>query len=962
MRVGSLLLLLTLSWSAVNGQVLFDSALLLEAEDFTPTGAGWRRAQWGENYYAATLANSFLSRKAYLTAAPTCPSATATLTVQVPTAGTYLALVRYEAPHRFDAQFRLTIVQAGQTQLDRVYGARANPKIWAFGQKIQPTVAWDWGAAENVVWEGHDARVALTAGAATLTLHTLDQPADHAGARNVDCVLLTRDAADVQQRIAKEKYLPLDGLLTQAGDLYVRVVNPGQKPATLTVPNGTEHSPYWVHQRTWKPKTIPAAAGLSSDWIEVGSLLDTLNDGQWTLNLTGTAHVVFGQRNSEGTIVPLREFKDATGKLELAYDADVRTTKRIRTCTDVLREYVEYLRAQPHPGPGPKQTLIYGYTFEAKPHLPDYEALRAEFLRLMDLSALGLGGSDEIPPSGLVRGYIDVRGKPPAELAKLVAKLQSEQRADKIAVVSLGDEIPLPAPKANDHAGFRKWLQDQQLQPSAVDPAAQTWDAVTFAPQRDPAKPERFYYSRLYAIRHGIGQLKQLTDVLATGLPNAGIGANFSPHHGHPYLGSTAQFVELFRAGGLTMPWGEDYIWQVPVGTQQMNHLQLDMFRSGIRPHAKAKMHFYVMPHWPGNTPNSWRRLFFGALGHGVQQVNLFEFRPVQAAYTENHVSLPAMYQTVRTAAAELAKFEDIVQTGRVAPGSAALWCSLASEVWDDQAGSFGADKRCVYILARHAQLPLDVVIEGDDLAAYRVLFLTDRHVSRAASTRIAHWVQAGGTLIASAGAGLFDEFDRPNITLRELIGWTGELELSAAPIKLEKQDLPFATPLGTLQWPAYGAKAGLKGAETTGIRQTQVGQGRVLAFTGLPGLAYFQPALPRRPVDRGTLDTSSAHLLPTQFNAGLRTLITEATAGTPRRVYSSDPLIEATLLQAPTGVAVPVINWRGTPVQNVVVTIQAPGRQVTRASGLPVEVLPGEPGSLVCRFALEVADALIVR
>ena len=49
------------------------------------------------------------------------------------------------------------------------------------------------------------------------------------------------------------------------------------------------------------------------------------------------------------------------------------------------------------------------------------------------------------------------------------------------------------------------------------------------------------------------------------------------------YLGDTAQWISLFREGGMTMPWGEDYIFQVPVGTQQMNFIMVDMFRAAIK-------------------------------------------------------------------------------------------------------------------------------------------------------------------------------------------------------------------------------------------------------------------------------------------------------------------------------------------------------------------------------------------
>jgi hypothetical protein len=64
-------------------------------------------------------------------------------------------------------------------------------------------------------------------------------------------------------------------------------------------------------------------------------------------------------------------------------------------------------------------------------------------------------------------------------------------------------------------------------------------------------------------------------------LPNAKVGANFSPtgYFTDPrdgkqkcqnYLGFAFQWVRLFREKGLTLPWGEDWIWQTPIGTQQV--------------------------------------------------------------------------------------------------------------------------------------------------------------------------------------------------------------------------------------------------------------------------------------------------------------------------------------------------------------------------------------------------------
>jgi len=80
-----------------------------------------------------------------------------------------------------------------------------------------------------------------------------------------------------------------------------------------------------------------------------------------------------------------------------------------------------------------------------------------------------------------------------------------------------------------------------------------------------------------------------------------------------------------------------------------------------------------------------------------------------------------------------------------------------------------------LYIAIKHQQVPLDFVIEQDaldgSLKNYKVLYLADQHVSRAASKAIAEWVRQGGRLLATAGAGMLDEFDGPNTTLRELFG-----------------------------------------------------------------------------------------------------------------------------------------------------------------------------------------------
>ena len=73
-----------------------------------------RARAWGRNYYASTFANTFLSRKAFLSAPEQCEDTVATIDVNIKEAGKYLVLVRYEACYRFETQFRVKVAQGGK--------------------------------------------------------------------------------------------------------------------------------------------------------------------------------------------------------------------------------------------------------------------------------------------------------------------------------------------------------------------------------------------------------------------------------------------------------------------------------------------------------------------------------------------------------------------------------------------------------------------------------------------------------------------------------------------------------------------------------------------------------------------------------------------------------------------------------------------------------------------------------
>jgi hypothetical protein len=291
-----------------------------------------------------------------------------------------------------------------------------------------------------------------------------------------------------------------------------------------------------------------------------------------------------------------------------------------------------------------------------------------------------------------------------------------------------------------------------------------------------------------------------------------------------------------------------------------------------------------------------------------------------------------------------------------------------------------------LYIAVRHAQIPLDFVIEGDDLKAYKTLYLTDGHVSRKASQAIADWVRAGGRLFATAGAGMWDELNQPNQTLRQLLGITQHKlkEAPGQPIRWEKQDLPFADPLervsgelpgsGQVSFPVFGvtdhfgiadANSGLlKFADGSPAAMTrQVGQGHVTYCGFLPGLSYFHPALPKRPVDRGSTSDAMTHFNPTEFDRSVGRLVATAADSVARPTLASEPLVESTVIQSSQGTIIPLVNWTREPIKDLTLTlaIDVPTKQISLASGGPVN-LETRDGKRVVTLHLDVADVLILR
>ena len=765
-------------------------------------------------------------------------------------------------------------------------------------------------------------------------------------------------------------------------------------------------------------------------------------------------------------------FDSVTTGTEMVFDANTRGTKRMRHNADDFFDVMQQLKEQgPVAGRPPSIVPIYAATFPngsdsgpsgTGPARDGYAAKQREFVAsfcarnnscLCDNpsgcdSPRETSGDQSLYLSAYVLASLHKGQTVIDEIAKIAAMPESVRH--RITTVKLGDEIEIDGSNWLNDTSFEVWCRANKIELKQL--RCDSWARCPYSPSlaNASANAELYYWSVKAGHESGIALVKKVVGRLRPLLPKALLGANWAPGaryrdlsgkaRVHSYIGWTFQWINAFRAGALSLPWSEDWIWQTPVGTQQMMALSIDAMRSGLLwsgqpdvpeqlrvstgatgtyvrlppPGKRASMLMYVMKHWPGNTNNSWTRQFYADLAHGVDRFDLFHLVPSTSGYTCDYVDADGgAYPTVRGALNALGSFEDIVAEGIVQPNGAAvaLLYSESADIWYGSVGSYGAGLRSLYIAWRHAQVPVQIFTE-DDCTAGRlfhadVLVVTVPNIADAAGKAIAEWVKAGGTVLATASGGLLNEYNQTNVHMQALLGvsqsgvWRGLQDSFNGTVDLIKQDLQFVSTLDTVTLTAPVAEElalsgsnlsmACKGAKSVfevssnaaasviatfsdgspAAIRTPVARGSSYYLGFLPGLSYFDPAIPLRPVDRGSTDENFNHFLPTAFSDVARALITLPLADRLKTndssvvpVRSTEPLVEVGLIKAAgIGYALPCINWVGKLLTEFTVTLQDDSIALRTASLASGGALAISEDKRSFTFALAAtADVLVLR
>ncbi len=977
--------------------------LIVEAEDFKPVEGDWAVKEFGSNYFAATFAVSFLSRGRYLGAPEQGAASKAVREIDVPRDGAFEVWARYEQPYDYSVEFDIEIEQGGKAVFQRGYGRRDAPKLWAFGKGFQPQVLWEWGGGDNIVWEGRDAKVSLKKGKATLVLKKGPQKSEQAARRNVDLVMLTDDQAGIQKQLKEAKYLPLDGWLTQEGDVFLQVQNPEKAESPIAVKVGpcTEHSPYWIHVRDW-PKELWVSKqasdkppkpedylkpGEKSAAIEVGRFFDTLNQFQWRVNVVGPDGKPAAGRKLRLSFSPhasgkepLRDEAFTTGpdgNVDFFLDSDIRRTKRIRTVDEDLAELAKLVKSFPKKGRKPEQMLFYGIM----------DGVTEKPGRVGELSreiALGLG-ANTLPQvqNPKQNALIDVRGVATKDLAAHCQKLKQDGKADRLKVVSLGDEIHIGdgAKSPDDDPAFRDFLNAKKLR--AEDLGLKSLDDAKL--ELKDKKSLLYYHSQMFSLERAIAHYKERTDLLEANLPKGIVtGANYSPH---PYYWpKEGQWIRAFKRRAMTLPWGEDYAWQIPEANQQVIGYMLAALRCGAKYH-ELPIHWYVMPHYPGQTPDNFRRAFYSAIGHGAKQLNFFAAVPLSVAYTENYVVSEAKetWKAIHEVVHEAGLFEGLVMQSKPRSAQVAMLISFAQDLWDADP-AYNHERKCLYLALRQMQFPVDFVTEEDIQEEkhkdYRTIYIVGNHLERKTAEALKSWVKEGGALAGIAGGGFLDEHNRPMDVLNEVYGVTKQKVERKDAVIMSKQQLPRLQPLDQVTWtegkkfqfPALAFKQTMTPAESAMVLaqyangspaavRNAFGKGHAQLFGSFISSAFVREAIPLRPWDRGTTPEAFAHFLPQDFGELIDVVTSPCGLGEVRyEVITDHTEVETCILDAPNGLAVVLINWSSEP-KDLRLTLQ----YVPPAFNFATSVSKGPLNmrrlneSIVLRLKVDVADVVLI-
>ena len=945
---------------------------------------GWKVTHQQDSYGSHTYGGVWMTHGGCLGAPAESEGSVASQTVTISAAGKYRVWSKYQAPPYFNYLHKIEVLQNGRTVFSHTYGKAGTPRLWSFSGDSDE-LWWPWGVDHDAA-ESPKVMADLAAGSAEIRLVTVASPKP-AGKRFVDFVVLTTNPADDYQGFKPYAVgSPFTNEAFAATRLFVRFRNESKAPARLSISRAGHYQPQYGGATTMVPEA-PVPAGAWSGWVNIGPFCRLVHNEGLTMTLPGAGSfsVQFALDASGNEIagdLKLNSGETAVVPLEVTW----MKGRKVKASNDYVAELMEASGKwrTANGGKKPTEILFYG-NFGESPSDKVY-ALKDR-----------LGYNTILPDSykQVRKAVIPQHFGSPDAIRKLASSMPPERKS-RVRVISFGDEISLGQINFNDpknQAKFSAWLKGKGLTARDLGVAPEQ------AKLSKEGDPRLVWYSNLFNEEERFGDYRATTAVAKEQFgADVLTGANYSPHHLALCYGPVFQWVDIFKHNGMSMFWAEDYIFSVPEAPQMLSWM-LAQARCGVK-YNNQPIHFYIMPHAPGQEPGFLRRNMLMAVGNGARHVDNFWVGP-EERFTENYVAwtYPENFRTIHEAIYDSGEAEKIQSKGKVRPARVALVTGKATDfnesrmMVDKARDPFASrcrnapaqvnqiicrkEQQFLYLALRQAQHAVDLITEddiaeSDALRNYDVVYFAGEWVDRRAVAKLEPWVRSGGVLYAAGGIGHLNEFNQEDSAMPSLLGIEKTKEIRNIAVLRTMLELPLLEPIDTISLdgakvPAMGMKQvltprdaqviGRWGDGTAAVTVRSLGKGRAYAVGTLPGASWMKTGLRAIPWARGGRGTVYN---PSGFHADAEKLVRLAVDSRKpeQAVTCSVPGLEAFAIDSPEGTLVTLVNWTNEPVKNAEVKVRLSAkpsavRSVQRQAGLASKWSDGQ-----VTFAIDLDEA----
>jgi hypothetical protein len=987
-----------------QAQAVHPGAIVALSEQFTVGGTnGWRMTPQDLSYASHTYGGMWVTHGGLLGAPAEAVGAVARQTVLIPTAGAYRVWSKYQAPPYFNYPHRVEIHQANRKIFTHLYGLRGSKKIWSFtsgeGKKpdFNPEFAqcwWPWGMDHDAA-EAPLEPVPLAAGPAEIRLIAEKGP-DPVADRFVDFILLTTNLASrFEGYVWGTVKSPFTVEAVQSFPLYMRFKNTSAAPALVTLNSQFGHYTVACGWRTGTFPFAPVAAGDWSPWFDVArDIVHLVTEEGISVTLAGATEIpVQIALDADGEKI-VGDLKVPNGEsVYFPLDLTWAPGRRVRLSRDVAQDLIRLSRTE------------WRTASKSKPnHILFYGAFRATERPWVNSLKDALGYNTVLPEPyahAKIDGYHQHAASPGA-IVKLAEALEKEGRRNQFRVCSFGDEIHIGEINYQDPQYlplFLAWLKQKKI--SAADLGGVEPGAATLM-----ANPRVAWYSRLFGNEQRFAHYRQMTETAVREIgPQVLAGANYSPHSIPQYYGALPQWVDIFKHNGMSLFWTEDYLFSVPEPPQMISWMFAQIHCAVKYNH--QPIHFYVMPHAPGQTAGSFRRNLLFAVGAGARHIDNFWIAPMEN-WSENYISWYATntWRVLHESIYDTAAAESLLIDAQPRPARVALVLSRATDVNEGQTmipkaqDPFVAvadnaptqiqqiicrkDQQALYLALRQAGYTVDLITEDDivedgTLRNYRVVYFAGEWIDHRVPALLDRWIQDGGIFYATAGLGHLNEFNEESDALWKLLGLQTATLAKNFYHPRPKMELVLAQPIDTLKLgeqsiAAIGMKQQLQplkdGVSVLGtwsdgspaVTVREWGRGKAFAVGTLPGQTWLKTGLLPVPWTRGG---SKYPENPVAFDpaAAELALLGVSATGIDHEVEVSVSSVEALVLDNPKGTLVTLVNWNNAPVGDLRVSVRSEFKPKAVRSIQQGRTLAFtyEKGRIVFQMPLEWADYVML-